>query len=157
MRRFYARIFKGDGLRSKSIALLLAFFSFVFGTVSLNAQTITNVTVSGAPVCAGSNVTVSFNAINGGGNLYTNSTVYTLYLSDASGGNYKSLGTFNTTGVSYDNTPTGTTSITFNTNIAVPSNTASGSGYKISIGSSLPLFDGSAGASASKSFTINAL
>ncbi len=122
------------------------------------AQTVGIPLVSGAPVCAGSTVSLSFSVTNGNGvpSRYTNTTVYTIYLSTAAGtAPYTSLGTFNTTGVTYSNSNGGITNGITRT-VTIPLATATGSGYKIAIGSSTPTFTGSNGANASLAFTITA-
>jgi hypothetical protein len=122
----------------------------------VEAQTISVTSVSPNPVCAGSNVTITFTTTNGISNQYDNNTVYTIYLSNSVGASFTSQGTFNTTGISYTSGDGGiTTAIT--TTFTIPAGTTSGAGYKISLGSANPTFDGSTGTGASPSFTINAL
>src|SRR6185312_8104219 len=148
--------FYRDWIKNKSYSLLLSLFSFLFGSLSLNAQTIGTVTVTGAPVCAGSAISVNFSAANGSSGLhYTSSTAYTVYLSDASGNNFQSLGNFSSNGSTTYSVNDGESSSVAIDNITIPSNYVSGSGYKISVGSSSPAFDGSSGVNASAGFTIN--
>jgi len=155
MRKVYLRIFNGVEIRIKSAAFLIAFFSFIFGSVSLNAQTISGVTVSGAPVCAGSNISLTFDATNGGpGFHYSNSTVYTVYLSDASGNNFQSIGTFSTSGVSYSTIDNEATNVTLS-NITIPVTNVTGAGYKISVTSVSPVYNGVPTTNLSSAFTIN--
>ncbi|MGN6605026.1 MAG: beta strand repeat-containing protein, partial [Ginsengibacter sp.] len=126
-----------------------------YGSVSAQSITVTN--VAPTPVCAGSDVSITFDAINGGsGNHFDNSTTYTIYLSNSSGSNFSSLGTFSTTGISYNTSDNGTTSA-ITTTVTLPASLVTGSNYKISIGSANPAFDGSTGAGASSAFTVNAL
>jgi hypothetical protein len=136
--------------------IFLLFIGVCFLQFSINAQSIGIPVVAGAPVCAGSNVTITFSVTNGGSaDHFTNATTYTVYLSDNSGSNFTSIATFNTTGISYDVTDAGITSGISQT-ITIPAGTPSGTGYEISLGSTSPTFDGSAGVNASINFTITA-
>ncbi|MEK8181260.1 hypothetical protein WMW71_13010, partial [Flavobacterium buctense] len=136
----------------------LAAIIFLFFTTTLSAQTIAVTNVSVTPVCAGNNVTVTFSTTNGNGSprRFTNSSVYTIYLSNSSGASYTQVGsTFSTTGVSYSTINGGVTS-GITTVVTIPLSATTGTGYRISIGSTLPTFNASAGAGASSAFTINA-
>ncbi|MEI2738701.1 MAG: hypothetical protein V9F01_07940 [Chitinophagaceae bacterium] len=122
---------------------------------SAAAQSITVTNVSPSPVCAGSNVTVTFDATNGVDETdwYNNSTVYTIYLSNSSGASFTSQGTFSTTGVSYAGsggaTTTGITAV-----FTIPGATPAGTGYKIALGSSAPAYNNAAGNNASPAFSV---
>ncbi len=141
-------------VNSRFVLLSLFMFILIHG---LNAQFVSTGTVSVTPVCAGAQVTVDFSVTNGTGSsaYYTNSTLYTVYLSNSSGSSFTSIGSFSTTGVTYDATDAGSTT-GLNYSATIPAGTISGAGYKISIGSSSPNFDGSTGTNASAAFTINA-
>ena len=157
MRKIYSVIFNGSAFKSKSPKWILGLFVVLLGMAPhlISAQSISVSSVTATPVCAGSDVTVTFDATNGGAGLhYDNSTSYVIYLSNASGTSFKNIGTFTSSGVSYntnDNQPT-----TINQIVTIPSTTVTGSDYKISIGSTSPLFDASGGVGASGAFTINA-
>ena len=76
------------GLRSRNIFFpVITFFLFFFSSINVKAQTIGVPTVSGTPVCEGSSITIQFLVTNGNGasNYFTNSTDYTVYLSNSSG------------------------------------------------------------------------
>ncbi len=131
----------------------------LIGLSLVKGQSISVTGVSPNSVCAGSTVTITFSTTSGNGapQRFDNSTVYTVYLSNSSGGAFAAVGsTFSTTGVSYTGGNFGvTTGIT--TTITIPTGTPTGSGYQISLGSTNPTFIGSAGAGASPVFTVNAL
>ena len=130
----------------------------LFGSLNIKAQNISNPTMTGIPVCAGSTVTVNFNVTNGAGtsNHYINGTSYQAYISDASGANFVTLGsTFNFASVSYNSSDGGSTTGLVQV-LTIPVNALSGVGYKISIGSTSPVFNGSLGTFASAAFQINA-
>ncbi len=99
---------------------------------SSNPAEITTGTVTPGTVCAGQTVSVSFTSIN------LSSTSYTVQLSDASGANFIAIPT------------TGTSSPLIAT---IPSNTPTGTGYKVRVISNSPSVTGSA----SSAFVINAL
>ncbi len=132
---------------------------FLLNAFLTQGQSISVTSLSGSPLCAGSNFTITFRTTNGNGssNYYTNSTTYTVYLSSSTGGTpYTSIGTFTTTGVSYSNSNGGqTTGIT--KSFTMPATTASGSGYKIALGSTSPTFNGSGGSGATGTLTVNAI
>ena len=135
-------------------------FIFLLNAFLTQGQSISVTSLSGSPLCAGSNFTITFrttNNGNGSSNYYTNSTTYTVYLSSSTGGTpYTSIGTFTTTGVSYSNSNGGqTTGIT--KSFTMPATTASGSGYKIALGSTSPTFNGSGGSGATGTLTVNAI
>ena len=125
----------------------------------ISAQSISVTGVTTTPVCAGSDVTVTFQVTNGNGVYFTNATTYQAYLSDASGNNFTiSGGTFTAPGA-YNST-NGATVSGLTTTFTIPVGKTSGSGYKISIGSTAspgPIFDASNGAGASTGFIINEL
>ncbi|MDE3212217.1 MAG: hypothetical protein KGM98_03205, partial [Bacteroidota bacterium] len=100
---------------------LLPFFNSGYG----QSITVTNVVTT--PVCAGSDVTISFNVTNGAGaaNYYTNSTFYRVYLSDASGNNLTPTGTPFNVSATYSVGDGGNTLLT--ATFAIPVGTATGS------------------------------
>ena len=130
-------------------------FALICCVLSVSAQSISVTNIAFSPVCAGTSVTISFSATNGAGaaNYYSNSTVYTIYLSNAAGANYTSQGTFSTTGVTYDATDGGVTA-GITQSFTIPLATPAGTGYKISLGSTSPLFDGSTGTGASANINV---
>ena len=125
--------------------------------LEIRAQSISVTGISGSPVCAGNAIAITFATTNGNasGNRFTNSTTFTVYLSNRSGiAPFTSAGTFTTTGVNYSGSPGGVTnSITQTFNI--PAATPTGSGYRIFISSTNPIFDGSNGVGLSAPFTVN--
>jgi hypothetical protein len=138
-----------------SLKCLCALLFFCSGSVS--GQTIAVTGITGAPVCAGNTVTVTFRTTSGSGtpSRYSNTTVFTAYLSNSTGAApYVSLTTFTQPGVAFTAGNGGITNGITQV-VAIPVS-AVGTGYKISIGSSGPMFDGSAGAGASAAFTVNA-
>lgn len=127
--------------------------------VEVVAQSIQVTNISGAPVCAGSDITITFRTTNGSNSSrrYTNATIYTVYLSSALGVTpYTNIGTFSTNGVNYSTQNNGVTSGITQT-ITIPATTPSGILYRIALGSTSPNFNGSGGSGASNTFTINAL
>src|SRR5690242_1619601 len=159
MRKIYFPVFNVLFLKNKIgkfiFGLFVALLATGYGNVLGQSITVTN--VAPTPVCAGSDVSITFDAINGGaGNHFDNSTTYTIYLSNSSGSSFSSLGTFSTTGISYNTSDNGTTSA-ITTTVTLPASLVTGSNYKISIGSANPAVDGSTGAGASSAFTVNAL
>ncbi len=144
---------------SRSRGFLASLFVVLFMVIGsqVNAQTIAVTGVATTPVCAGSTVTVTFTATSGNpaGSRFTNATSFTAYLSAVGGGApYSSIATFTNatlpaTGVN-GAVYTGLTQV-----VTIPSGTAAGAVYKISIGSTSPTFNGSAGAGQSASFTVN--
>ncbi|MFB0911422.1 MAG: hypothetical protein QMA99_10870, partial [Flavobacterium sp.] len=143
---------KGKRIQTGFLLVLLIFLT----ESTVQAQTISGTTVVGAPVCAGSDVIVSFNAENSPGYKYDNNTVYTIYLSGSSGSSYTQIGVaFSTPGVSYSNSANASTTIT--RVVTIPSSTSAGASYKIAVGSTSPSFDASSGANASVPFEIKAL
>lgn len=129
----------------------LLFLSGAFG------QSISVTNIATTPVCSGSSVTVTFSTTNGNGApaRFDNETTYTIYLSNSSGTDFTSQGIFNTTGVIYNTSNRGVTS-GITVIFTIPSETTTGNGYKISLGSSNPTFNGSSGAGAPTQFAINA-
>ena len=123
------------------------------------SQTITAITVSPTSVCAGSTVTVTFTATSANGTIrhFTNGTTFIPYLSAVGGGaTYTALPTF--TEASLPASGSNFTSYTgLTTVITIPSGTAAGTVYKISLGcSGNPVIDGSTGANVSGNFTVTA-
>src|SRR5690348_17288863 len=159
MRNFYPFNFlKSQQSGIKVLSFIIGFFSLLYFTSSANAQSIAVTNVATTPVCAGSNVTITFDVTNGTGaaNYFTNSTSYQVYLSDASGTTFSAVGGTFSISASYSTNDNGsTTGLT--ANFTIPAATAAGSGYKIAIGSTSPSFDASGGAGTSAAFTVNAL
>jgi hypothetical protein len=119
---------------------------------TLHAQTIQVTGLSTTSVCAGSDVTVTFVTTNGNGNgrNYNINTVYTIYLSNSSGGGLTQLGsTFRTPSVTYG-TKNGDTVFS---KLTIPLATVAGSDIRLGEQSD---FDTSGGAGASGSFQIKA-
>ncbi len=136
---------------------IIIFISVFLLKVGANAQAILVTGVSPNPVCAGSNVTVTFDVTNGGAGLhYNGSSSYQAYLSNAAGNSFVAVGSTFTVSATYNTNDNGVTTGLQQT-ITIPAGSATGSGYKISIGSTNPLFTGSGGLGASGAFTINAL
>jgi len=131
---------------------LFLFFSFT--AVWAQSQTIGTVTRNPNPVCAGSDISISFLVTNGNGmpSEFTTSTTYLVFLSNSSGTNFTQIASF-TSGTAPASGNGNTATIT--ESVTIPSGTAFGTGYQISVGSTSPTFDGSTGASASADFTIN--
>ena len=140
------------------IFILLLSTILLCGNLGVKAQVlISNVTVTGTPICAGSNITVNFDVTNGSGaaNYFTNSTSYQAYISNASGGSFASVGAAFTVNAGY------ATNDNFNTSglstlVTIPAGTTMGTGYKISIGSFNPTYIASTGQNASAGFNVNA-
>ena len=159
MKKFYHEILLPK-LEFKKGALILISFLFLFGLVPAKSfsQSIQVTNITSTPVCAGSSVTITFDVTNGSGGSttwYSNSTNYQIYLSDAGGTVFTAYGsTFNNTTKTY-NTTDGLPTTGLTQSFTIPAGTALGAGYKISIGSTGPAFDGSSGAGASLAFTIN--
>ena len=143
---------------SRKIPVLLLGYLFLAGfSLQSAAQTIVTNTVTPNPVCAGSNVTVTFTVTNGIGvaNRFTNATVYQAYLSNSSGASFAAVGGTFTVSAAYSGVNLGVTS-GLTQSITIPAITPAGVGYKISIGSIInPIFNGSAGEGASAAFTVN--
>src|SRR4051812_27270346 len=130
---------------------------FAMCLTSSKAQSIAITGITGTPVCAGSQVTINFSAINGNGNnsKYNNSSVYHIYLSNSSGGSFTLASSFSLT-ANYNTSNGGTTS-NLSTSFTIPANTSAGNGYKISMGSTSPSYNGSPfSLNASSAFTVNA-
>ena len=107
------------------------------------------------PVCEGSTITIQFQVTNGNGSSahFTNSTDYTAYLSNSSG----SFAFASQIAFTNATAPVGDgSSVLITQSLTIPSGSVTGSGYRISIGSSNPGAGGS-GINPSASFTINAL
>ncbi len=130
------------------------FLFFSFAAVWAQSQTIGTVTRNPNPVCAGSDISISFLVTNGNGmpSEFTTSTTYLVFLSNSSGTNFTQIASF-TSGTAPASGNGNTATIT--ESVTIPSGTAFGTGYQISVGSTSPTFDGSTGASASADFTIN--
>ncbi|PRX49843.1 hypothetical protein [Salegentibacter salegens] len=114
---------------------------FLFFNFDGFGQTIGDATVTGTPVCAGSNVNISFEVTNG---VYTNEafttgTNYDVYLSTRINGEYSSINTViysftSSTAPSYNQYA----SAIINETVPIPSNYATNSNYVIWVGSSSP-------------------
>lgn len=112
-------------------------------------QTITNVAVTGTPVCPGSQVNVSFLVTNGtNGNRFTASTNYFVFL------NSTQLTVF--TSGTFPANSTGATA-TISRAITIPASTASGTGYTISIRSTTPTYNVTNSTNPSSAFTIGSV
>ena len=137
---------------------LILFLSTILlcGNLAVNAQTISNVIITGTPVCAGSTVTVNFNVTNGNGNYFNNATSYQAYISNAIGGSFTTIGAAFTISSSNYTTIYNSLPIGLSTTITIPAGTVTGTGYKISIGSSNPTYVASAGENSSAGFSVNA-
>jgi hypothetical protein len=143
---------KGKRIQTGFLLVLLIFLS----QSTIQAQSISGTTVAGAPVCAGSEIIVSFTATNSPGNKYDNNTIYTLYLSSSSGSSFTQIAVdFSTTEVSYSNGANASTSIS--QTVTIPSSTSAGTNYTIAVGSTSPSFDASSGVGATAPFEIKAL
>ena len=150
----------GIRLKDKSPKWILGLFIVLLGMMpgGISGQSISVTSVTTTPVCAGSDVSIKFDVTNGSASseYFTTSTNYQIYLSDGSGSNFQASGaTFQVSGT-YDATNGGKTS-GLTTTFTIPANKTTGSGYKISIGSTSPTFNASLGAGASAAFTVNAL
>lgn len=128
-------------LLKKNLTLVLTALFLAIGMISVKAQnngSITNVVISG-PVCAGSTVTVSFNATSGNGTprQFTNLTVFRPYISTIGGaGTYTALPTFTVSSLPETGTNfAGFTGLT--AQISIPVTVAPGT-YRISLGSGGP-------------------
>ncbi|WP_395044075.1 hypothetical protein [Flavobacterium sp.] len=132
----------------KKINIVLQVFVLLL-TINVNGQIIGTPTVNSS----GGPISISFMVTNGIGNpnYFTGTTDYNVYLSDNSGLNFTSIYTFNSSSFPVSNN--GSTAIVTR-DIPIPLGTPSSSGYKISVGSTSPLFDGSGGINASNSFTL---
>jgi hypothetical protein len=83
----------------KILFLLLGLFSAFAG----NGQTISDVAVTGVPVCEGEKVTVTFNANSASGSdVYSSGTTYYVYLSNSSGNTFTQVGSGLNTSSSYN-------------------------------------------------------
>ncbi|MBO2545209.1 hypothetical protein J0871_12350 [Salegentibacter sp. BDJ18] len=119
----------------------LFLLAFLFFNFSGFGQTIGAATVAGTPVCAGSNVNISFEVTNG---VYTNeafttSTNYDVYLSTRINGQYSTINTVihsftSSTAPSYNQYA----STIINETVPIPSNYTTNSNYVIWVGSSSP-------------------
>ena len=127
----------------------------LFFSTTASAQSITVTNVAASPVCAGGNVTITFDATNGTGesDWYSNATVYTIYLSNSAGAGFTSQGTFSTTGVTYTGGD-GATTTGITTAFTIPGPTPAGTGYKIAIGSTGPTYSNAAGNNPSPAFSV---
>jgi len=160
MKHFYSvlnSLFRGNGLISylkKSICLVSLFciIDFYSHAQSIN---VTNVSSVSTCVTTGSTVTITFNVINGAGSYFTSATSYTAFLSDASGLNFMQIGSiFTNSSRTYNLTINGQTTALSQV-ITIPNGIYSGTGYKISLSSTSPVFIGSGGLGASPNFTLN--
>jgi hypothetical protein len=151
-----ARVFPFVEIKKALLSLPLL-ISFVLVCTNLLGQSIGTVTVTGTPVCAGSNVSLSFLVTNGtgGSNRFTTSTNYIVYLS-SSAGSFAAPTTITTFTSSTAPANTNGASATITQSVTIPSGTGGGSGFRISVGSTSPGFTGSGGANQSSAFTINA-
>ena len=132
----------------------IALVVLLFGLNTFSyAQSIVVNSISPTATCAGANVTVTFSTTNGtSSSYYNNSTTYQAYISDATGNNFVAIpGTF-TLLAAYSTADNGVTNSLVQ-NITIPASLVSGAGYKISIGSTSPTFNASAGAGASSAFS----
>ncbi len=139
-------------------------FSFLMCFIGYfaNAQSISNVSVAQTTICSGSTVNITFTVTNGAVSPYfNNATVFTAYISDASGANFTALSpTFSVT-AAYSGLPNGINTITKNF-VGTPGKPF-GTGYKIALSSGVsgnpgPSFTYNAGTGAgvtSSAFTIN--
>lgn len=150
-------------IRKRSVQRQIATFSsclfFLLTGFFAKAQSISVNSLSGSPLCPGSNITINFKTTNGNNasTRFTNSTVYTVYLSTSSGGTpYTSIGTFSTSGVSYSGSNNGVTNGITQV-FTIPATTAAGGSYKIALGSTSPTFNGSGGSGAAGTLVVNAL
>ena len=134
---------------------LLAVLFISLLSAQINAQTIGTVTVTGAPLCAGSTLSISFPVTNGVGSTHyfkTNST-FIVYLSNNAGVDFSQIAVFPSAEIppAIDGA-----SSTITHKFTIPKVSLSGIQYKISVGSVSPSFNGSAGVNASSAFSINA-
>jgi hypothetical protein len=135
-------------IKARRVLILgILFIAALLPFTEVAAQTITGVTVTGAPVCAGSNVSVSFLATNGGtGNTrFTTATVYSVVIS----GSATPITFTSLTAPANSNNA----NATITQSITVPSTTTAGS-HTITVTSSAPTNSGTNNVSAS--FTVNA-
>lgn len=140
---------------SKIIFKIILLLSFFIGFSGIG-QTIQVTNVSPNPACGGETVTVTFDATNGNGpsRRFTNSTVFTAYLSTNTGNApYASLGSMVLLPYTFSGT-NGAVNTNVKATITLPAN-ASGT-YKIAVGSVSPTFDASTGVGSSPNFTVNA-
>ncbi|KAA9034259.1 hypothetical protein FW778_22855, partial [Ginsengibacter hankyongi] len=162
MKEFYLSTLHTANLKTKGIAMMLGLCVFLLGIMPgrTNAQSISVTNVTTTPVCAGSNITITFTVINGAGvsNYFNGSTNYQVYLSDGSGNNFAATGGTFTVPGTYDATDGGKTS-GLTATFTIPAGSTSSSGYKIAIGSAFPgvLVPSTGGSGASNAFTVNAL
>ncbi len=131
------------------------FLFFSFAAVWAQSQTIGTVTRFPNPVCAGSDISISFFVTNGNGTptFFDASTNYLVFLSNSTGSDFTQIASFTSTTAPASSN--GATAL-ITEPITIPSGTAFGTGYQISVGSTSPDFDGSTGANASGAFTVNA-
>ena len=147
---------KRKGLQIGFTLFLLIFLS----QSAVQAQSISVTDVLVTPVCAGSDVTVTFDTYNGKGtkNYYDSGTTYIVYLSDPTGtAGWTEINRFTNTSFPYaggnDTKNSGIQQI-----VTIPASTIFGAGYRIAVGSTGPTFDAVTGAGASNNpFTITAL
>src|SRR5690348_10357200 len=95
MRNFYPFNFlKSQQSGIKVLSFIIRFFSLRYLTSSANAQSTAVTNVATTPVCAGSNVTITFDVSNGTGaaTYLTNSTSYQVYLGEASRATFSAVG-----------------------------------------------------------------
>ena len=140
-------------LNKSCIAFIACFVCF---TNSLQAQIISNVSVSETSVCSGSAIHLTFDITNGTeeSQYFTTSTTFQAYLSNNSGTDYEAIG------LPFQLSDVGTSaeeifSIPMQT-FTIPANTIAGNQYKIAIISSGPDFDGRSVVSGeSSAFIVN--
>ena len=122
--------FKNTSWTIKGFLILVIGMFFSFAEVK--AQTIGTVSVTGAPVCAGSNVSISFLVQNGNtsGKEFTLATTYNVFLSNSSGSTFASLGNFSSSSTPPVAGNNNTATITI-INVPISNLTPAGNGYKI--------------------------
>jgi hypothetical protein len=133
MKKFYLRILHTANLKRNGIAMMLGLCVFLMGMRPgrSDAQTISVTNVTTTPVCAGSDVTITFDVTNGAtlSDLYTNSTIYQVFISNSAGTGFIASGSTFTVPFAYSPTPllstTGLTHI-----FTIPIGLPTGSGYK---------------------------
>lgn len=138
-----------EKLRTFKLLLLLAIFFFA---TSGEAQTITGVSINPTELCGGVRTTLTFTVTNGVGaaNHFTKTSQYLLYYTR--GGAYVKIDQF-----TFPRPPADIdgASATVTKSLLVPTTFKTGIHYKLSVGSTGPNFNGSAGQNASPEFTIS--
>ncbi len=149
------QLIKTSSISKGVLFIVLCFFS---GMYTIKAQSIVINGVTGTPVCAGSQITITFSAQNGNGsNRYDNSSSFNLYLSNSTGTGFTNVLTFQATAVVFSTVNGGITSNITKT-LTIPANTPAGIGYRVSIGSVNPNYNNSSPYNLNQSspFTVNA-